>query len=90
MNFNIEKSIYCDLKKISNPRVNAEVEKAVLAVKAAVKPKDIPKLRKLEGYKKDIYYRIRAGRYRIGVTIEGGLVTFVRCLHRKDFYKYFP
>ena len=86
----IETSIYRDLKKINNMTVNAEVNKVFFTVKEAVKPKDIPELRKLEGYKKDIYYRIKIKRYRIGVTIEADLVTFARCMLRKDFYKFFP
>jgi mRNA interferase RelE/StbE len=36
------------------------------------------------------YYRIRIGGYRIGLTVEGDAVTFVRFLHRKDIYRYFP
>jgi len=38
MNLKIEKTIYRDLKKISNPKVNAEVDRTVLAVKAAITP----------------------------------------------------
>jgi mRNA interferase RelE/StbE len=36
------------------------------------------------------YYRIRIGDYRIGITMENDIVTFVRCLHRRDIYRYFP
>ena len=36
------------------------------------------------------YYRIRVGDYRIGLIVEGDAVTFVRFLHRKDIYRYFP
>jgi mRNA interferase RelE/StbE len=36
------------------------------------------------------YYRIRVGDYRIGLIVEGAAVTFVRLLHRKDIYRYFP
>ena len=87
MKIRIEKSIQRDLKKIADPLVNAQVESVYLAVKAAVSPKDIPELRKLQGSKKGIHYRIRVGDYRIGVTIEGDLVTFVRCKLRKNAYK---
>jgi len=38
----------------------------------------------------DRYYRIKIGDYRIGMTVEGNLVTLVRFLHRKDIYRYFP
>ncbi len=36
------------------------------------------------------YYRIRFGDYRIGIKIEDDLVIFIRALHRKDIYRYFP
>ena len=49
---------------------------------------DIGNLKKLKG--ESDYYRIRFGNYRIGVKIQGDLVTFIRALHRKDIYRYFP
>ncbi|HEY4721787.1 MAG TPA: type II toxin-antitoxin system RelE/ParE family toxin [Anaerolineae bacterium] len=36
------------------------------------------------------YYRIRVGDYRVGLVVESDTVTFVRFLHRKDIYRYFP
>jgi mRNA interferase RelE/StbE len=45
-------------------------------------------LRKLSGA--DDYYRIRVGEYRLGVVIQGDKVEFVRCLHRRDLYRFFP
>ena len=36
------------------------------------------------------FYRIRIGDYRIGVAVEGDTVEFVRCLARRDLYRYFP
>ena len=36
------------------------------------------------------YYRIRVGDYRIGFKIDGSTVIFMRALHRKEIYKYFP
>ncbi len=35
-------------------------------------------------------YRIRVGDYRIGFTFEEETIVFVRILHRKDIYRYFP
>ncbi len=49
---------------------------------------EIPHFSKLEGY--DTYYRIRVGDYRIGVKIEGDTFVFMRVLHRKEIYRYFP
>ena len=36
------------------------------------------------------YYRIRSGAYRIGLIIKDDIVHFVRLLHRKEIYRYFP
>jgi mRNA-degrading endonuclease RelE of RelBE toxin-antitoxin system len=43
---------------------------------------------KLEGH--EDYYRIRVGDYRIGLKMEGELIIFMRVLHRKEIYRYFP
>lgn len=39
---------------------------------------------------KGAYYRIRLGDYRVGVSVTSETVTFIRFLHRKDIYRYFP
>jgi mRNA interferase RelE/StbE len=36
------------------------------------------------------YYRIKSGDYRIGLIIKNDTVHFVRLLHRKEIYRYFP
>jgi mRNA-degrading endonuclease RelE of RelBE toxin-antitoxin system len=36
------------------------------------------------------FYRIRIGDHRIGVVVEEGTVEFVRCLSRRDLYRFFP
>jgi|GEM_PF-4450065 len=35
------------------------------------------------------FFRIRVGRYRLGLAVVGGQVTLVRCLDRKEFYRRF-
>jgi mRNA interferase RelE/StbE len=49
---------------------------------------DIANLKQLKAEGR--YYRIRTGDCRIGITIEDDLVTFVRVLHRKEIYRFFP
>ncbi len=49
---------------------------------------NINNLKKLSGFKN--FYRIRYSDYRIGITIQHDKVVFLRVLHRKDIYKYFP
>jgi len=49
---------------------------------------DINNLKKLSGFKN--FYRIRYSGYRIGITVQQDRVVFLRVLHRKDIYKFFP
>ena len=42
----------------------------------------------MKGFKN--FYRIRVGDYRIGISLERGVVTFLAFAHRKDIYKKFP
>ena len=58
---------------------------------------DIPKLsdinevkniKKLKGNKP--FYRVRVGNYRIGFRLDNNILVFMRVLHRKDIYRYFP
>ena len=78
------------IKKITDVLLLEVIEQVICSVEEAKTVKDIPELRKLKGYKNSIYYRIKLGDYRIGVTIENDLVTFVVFRHRKDIYKFFP
>jgi mRNA interferase RelE/StbE len=36
------------------------------------------------------YYRVRVNDYRIGFTEDEGVITFIRVLHRREMYRYFP
>ncbi|WP_202218315.1 type II toxin-antitoxin system RelE/ParE family toxin [Okeania sp. KiyG1] len=45
-------------------------------------------IKKLKG--EEEYYRIRVGDYRLGIKVNDGIVFFVRILHRKEIYRYFP
>jgi mRNA interferase RelE/StbE len=49
---------------------------------------DIPKIKKLKGYK--TAYRVRIGDYRVGLLCENNIVVFVAIGHRKNIYKHFP
>lgn len=37
-----------------------------------------------------MFYRIRIREYLLGLEVEDGTVTMIRCLHRKEVYRYFP
>ncbi len=77
-----------DLKKIQDESLRRRIKEAIEKVEAAETLRELPNLTKLSGTSG--FYRIRVGDYRIGIAVEGDEVEFVRCLHRRDIYRYFP
>jgi len=64
------------------------VQEVILEIEAAEALSNVQQAKRLKG--EGPYYRIRVGDYRLGVLLEGEVVTFVRVLHRKEIYRYFP
>lgn len=81
-------SFDADLTAITDPALLRRIRKVIGQVEAAQTFQQIPNLKPLKASGK--YYRIRMGDYRIGFVFERGTVTFVRCLNRKEIYRYFP
>jgi len=83
-----KRSFIRDLEKIRNQSLKDKIRQVIELVKQAHNLQDIPHIRKLRGSER--CYRIGLGNYRIGLAVEGDEVTFVRFLHRRDVYRYFP
>lgn len=84
-----KKSFTKDLRNYSKDRtLLSRVEEAILQIESSEAIVDITNLKKLKA--EGTFYRIRIGNYRLGIVIENETVTFVRLLHRKDIYRYFP
>jgi len=88
LNTQFKESFLKDLRAIKDRDLLARVNEIIQAVEKAQTPQEIPTLKKLRGERN--YFRIRIGDYRLGLKIEGQLVTLVRILNRKDIYRYFP
>jgi mRNA interferase RelE/StbE len=88
LNTEFKESFLRDLRTIKDRALLERVKEVIERVEQAPKVQDLANLKKLKGERN--YYRFRVGDYRIGLKIEGSLVTFVRILNRKDIYKYFP
>jgi mRNA interferase RelE/StbE len=88
VNTAFRESFDADLSAISDPALLRRIRKVIEQVEAARRFQEIPNLKRLETTGK--YYRIRVGDYRIGFVFERGVVTFIRCLDRKEIYRYFP
>jgi mRNA interferase RelE/StbE len=83
-----ESSFHRDIKKIRDKKLSAQIKTVISIVKEVPSINDIPNFRKITGSK--YYYRIRIGSYRIGCKYRNNEFTFIRFLHRKDIYNYFP
>lgn len=83
-----EESFAKDLKKIKDRKILNRLSLIIQEVKDATKIAKIRNLQKLKGY--DSHFRIKVSNYRIGIDRIDNSIIFVRFLHRKDIYKYFP
>ena len=64
------------------------IRETVERVEAARTLNEVQNIRRVSGVSG--FYRIRVGDYRIDLTLERDVIEFVRCLHRRDIYRYFP
>jgi mRNA interferase RelE/StbE len=83
-----KKSFVKDLKRLEHAPVKNQIKEVIEIAEQAQSLRDITNIKKLRGG--DRYYRIRLGDYRIGLILEDDTLIFVRFLHRKDLYRYFP
>ncbi len=79
------------LKDLSVIPKNERTHIEVFAFETLIKCNSIPeigKMEKLRGYQN--FYKVRFGSYRLGLRLEGEILTLERVLHRKEIYRYFP
>ena len=84
----IDKSFQKDTRKIKDKLLLNKIAAVISEVQKAENINQIKNLKKLKGSIES--YRIKLGDYRIGIIISGSAFEFIRFLHRKDIYKYFP
>ena len=77
-----------DLQQIRENFVLERLQEVIHEIEAAVSIQALKNLKKLSSESR--HYRLRIGDYRLGLVIEADIITFVRILHRKDIYRYFP
>ncbi|MEM8807296.1 MAG: type II toxin-antitoxin system RelE/ParE family toxin [Cyanobacteria bacterium P01_G01_bin.38] len=88
MKIEFRKSFEKDLRKIKDKSLLGKIKALLAIVEAANSLEDINNLKKIKA--EADYYRIRIGDYRIGFLFDSDKLIFIRFLHRKDIYKYFP
>ena len=88
MEIKIDKSFQKDTRRIKDKTILQKVANTIANVQRARNLDDIRNLKKIKGTTS--MYRIRIGDYRLGKLVSESSVEFIRCLRRKDIYKYFP
>lgn len=93
MKVNFRKSFEKDLRQLQNLTLLQRAKTVIESVERAESldaliDQGITDFKKLKG--NDGYFRVRIGDYRIGLFMEGNTLWFVRILHRREFYRYFP
>ena len=88
MRIEFRKTFEKDLRKLNDKSLLAKLKAAIETIEQADSLDAIPNLKKLKG--DDGYFRIRIGDYRVGLFLAGETLLFVRVVHRREFYRYFP
>ncbi len=88
MELEFRDSFLKDANRIKEKRMKKKIAAVIAEIKAASSLSGIRNLKKMES--SENYYRVRIGDYRIGVKLQGKKLVFLRCLTRKDIYRYFP
>jgi mRNA interferase RelE/StbE len=78
-----------DLKKLKKTEIYDRIYELVFDILPDVDNlQDFPNIKAMVGYPG--YYRLRLGDYRVGFALQGDSLEFMRVLHRREFYRYFP
>lgn len=88
MKVSFRQSFEKDLKAIKDPKLFSQIKKLIFKIESTQSLSEIQNIKKLAG--RSDFYRIRIGDYRVGIIFASGEVSFVRVLHRKEIYRYFP
>ena len=89
MKFRIEKSFDRDVGRIKDKKLLKKLRTFISTTENVDTIREISHIKKIEGYKS--YYRVKIGEYRLGMdAVSEREVVFLRFLHRKDIYRYFP
>jgi mRNA interferase RelE/StbE len=77
-----------DLRSLKDKALLERIKELIVQIESAQGLSEVSNLKKLHGGGE--HYRVRLGDYRVGMVTEEGVVVFVRVLHRREIYRYFP
>ena len=76
-----------DLRRARNLELLGRLDRILDELKAASTIEEVRGVRRMVGRSNS--FRIRVGSYRLGITVEGDVVTLVRFLPRDEVYRHF-
>ena len=88
MKVEFRESFLKDLRPVRDKTLRQRIKKIIESVEIAETTESIAGCKKLRGHQD--YFRIRLGDYRFGLKIENEIVYFIRFLHRREIYRFFP
>ena len=88
MKIKFESKFEKDLRNIKDKKLLSKIKEMILECKAVQTLNEVKNIKKMQGYQ--TFYRLKIGDYRVGIEIINDELIFVRFLHRKDIYKFFP
>jgi mRNA interferase RelE/StbE len=88
MNIEFVSGFKKDLSQLRDKRFAEVILECIILFEKAKSLDDIPNIKKLTGH--PTAYRFKKSKYRIGVYLENGTVTFAAFAPRDKIYKKFP
>ena len=77
-----------DLKKIRDSKLRDRVRAILESALHADTLREVEDVQPISGHPS--HFRIRVGEFRIGVRLDGDILTFARFATRRDFYRIYP
>ena len=84
----IRPSYIRDVRRVRDRELQQRILLKIQELQAASSISGVTNTRRLEGPGR--HYRIRIGDYRLGIAVDGDMVTLMRFGHRREFYRQFP
>jgi mRNA interferase RelE/StbE len=88
MKIKFESKFEKDLRNIKDKKLLSKIKEVILECKVVQTLNEVKNIKKMQGYQ--TFYRLKIGDYRVGIEIINDELIFVRFLHRKDIYRFFP
>lgn len=88
MKIDFRKNFSRDIKRIKEQNILNQIKEVIETSENTSNLMNLKNIKQLTSEGK--YFRIRIGDYRVGIKLEKDILVFVRFLHRKDIYRYFP